>query len=145
MAVTTGLTNSIKQVGADAMFPAGSTIKIALIKVGAAGTYDKTYASAYVVGMGGDECPTANGYTQGGIALGTRTAGPTDPYGWVDYADAVWTAVGALSAIAAIIYDSTNANRVLGFIDFGGTKTATDAAFTVQLPGDGGPGTVRVG
>jgi hypothetical protein len=144
MAVTTGLVNSIKQVGADAIAPAGSTLKIALIKVGAGGTYDKTYASAYVVGLGGDEVATGNGYTQGGIALTGRTAGPTDPQGWVDYADAVWTAVGALSAIAAVIYDSTNANRVVGFIDFGGTKTATDAAFTVNLPGDGGTGTVRI-
>src|SRR4051812_23061676 len=125
MAVTTGLTNSIKQVAADAVAPSGSTIKIALIKVGATGTYDKTYASAYVVGLGSDEVATGNGYTQGGLALGTRTAGPTDRYGWVDYADPVWTAVGALSAIAAVIYDSSNANRIIGFIDFGGTKTAT--------------------
>jgi hypothetical protein len=145
MAITSGLTNSIKQVGADAMMPSGSTLKIALIKVGATGTYDKTYASAYVVGLGGDEVATANGYTQGGIALAGRTAGPTDPYGWVDYGDAVWTAVGALAAIGAVVYDSTNANRIVGFIDFGGTKTATDAAFTVTLPGDAGPGTIRVG
>jgi hypothetical protein len=145
MAITTGLTNSIKQVAADAVAPSGSTLKIALIKVGAAGTYDKTYGSAYVVGLGGDEVPTGAGYTQGGLALGTRSAGPTDPYGWVDYADPVWTAVGALAAIGAVIYDSSQANRVVGFIDFGGTKTATDAAFTVNLPGDGGPGMLRFG
>jgi hypothetical protein len=145
MAITSGLTNSIKQIGANAMFPSASTIKIALIKVGAAGTYDKTYGSAYAVGLGGDEVATANGYTQGGIALANRSAGPTDPYGWVDYDDAVWTAVGQLSAIGAVIYDSTNANRILGFIDFGGTKTATDGPFTVTLPGDAGPGMIRVG
>lgn len=144
MAITTGLTNSIKQVGADAICPAASTLKIALIKVGATGTYDQTYASAYAAGMGGDECATANGYTQGGISLGTRAAGPSGNQGWVDYADAVWTAVGALSAIGAVIYDSSQANRVVGFIDFGGTKTATDAAFTVQIPGDAGNGLARI-
>jgi hypothetical protein len=61
----------------------------------------------------------------------------------VDYADAVWTAVGALSAIGAAIWDST-LSRWVGFIDFGGTKTATDDLFTVQIPGDGGPGFARI-
>jgi hypothetical protein len=144
MAITTGLVNSIKQIGADAIAPSASTLKIALIKVGATGTYDQTYASAFATGLAGDECATANGYTQGGIALGTRTAGPSVNIGWVDYADAVWTAVGALSAIGAVIFDSSQANRVVGFIDFAGTKTATDAAFTVQIPGDAGNGLVRI-
>lgn len=144
MPITTGLTNSIKQIGADAICPAASTLKIALIKVGATGTYDPAYASAYVVGLGGDECATANGYTQGGIALVTRSAGPSGNQGWVDYADAVWIAVGALSAIGAVIFDSSQANRVVGFINFGGTMTETDTAFTVQIPGDAGNGLVRI-
>lgn len=145
MPITTGITNTLKQIGIDAMFPAGSSIRVALIKPGAVGTYNKTYGSAYVVGLGGDEVPTGSGYTQGGLTLGTRTAGPTDPYGWVDYADPVWTATGSISAIGAVIYDSTNANRICGFIDFGGTLTATNAPFTVQLPADGGPGMARAG
>lgn len=144
MAITTGLTSTIKQVGADAVCPAASTLKIALIRVGHAGTYDGAYASAYATGLGGDECPTAAGYTQGGLTLGTRAAGPSGGQGWADYADAVWTAVGALAAVGAVLYDSTLANRVVGFIDFGGTKTATDAAFTVQIPGDAGNGLVRI-
>lgn len=144
MAITSGLTLVTKQIGADAMFPAGHTIKIALIKVGAAGTYGPGYSSAYVVGLGGDEVGTGNGYTQGGQALANRTAGPTDPYGWVKYDDVFWTAVGALSAIGAIFYDETDSNRVCAFLDFGGTKTATDDKFTVKLPNDGGPGMVRL-
>lgn len=145
MPITTSIRDAIKQIGADAMAPSASTLKIALIKVGAAGTYDRTYASAYAVGLGGDEVATGNGYTQGGIALANRSAGPSSGFGWVDYDNAVWTAVGTLQAIGAVIYDSTNANRIVGFIDFGGTITATNDLFTVQLPADGGPGTLRVG
>lgn len=144
MAITTTIRNAIKQIAADAMAPSASTLKCALFKVGALGTYDAAYASAYAVGMSGDELPTAAGYTQGGIALAGRSVGPSGGQGWVDYNDVVWTAVGALAAIGAVIYDTSNSDRIVGFIDFGGVKTATDAAFTVQVPGDGGNGLIRV-
>lgn len=144
MAITTTLTNTAKQAGADAIAPSGSTIKIMLIKVGASGTYDANYSTAYPgAGSWADEVAAGNGYTQGGLTLGTRSAGPSGGQGWVDYADAVWTAVGALSAIGAALWDTT-LSRWVGFIDFGGTKTATDAAFTVQIPGDGGNGLIRI-
>lgn len=143
MPITSGLRNAMKQVAANAVAPSGSTIKCALIKVGAVGTYGPSYGSAYVVGLGGDEVANGNGYTQGGVTLTGRAEGPSGNQGWVDYDDAVWTAVGALSAIGAVVYDETNANRILGFIDFGGTITATDDVFTVEIPGDGGNGLAR--
>lgn len=143
MPITTTLRNAIKQIAAEAIAPAGATIKCALIKVGATGTYDAAYGSAYAVGLGGDEVATGNGYTQGGIALANRSAGNTGGVGWVDFDDAVWTAVGALSAIGAVFYDETNGNRIIGFSDFGGTVTATDDTFIVKLPSDGGTGFIR--
>lgn len=144
MAITTGFRNAIRQLAAEAIAPSGADIKIALIKVGASTTFDPAYASAYSTGLGGDECTTANGYTQGGVSLANRSAGViSGSYGWVDYDNAVWTAVGTLSAIGAVIYDATNSNRIIGFIDFGGTVSATDAAFTVTIPGTGS-GLVRV-
>lgn len=143
MAITTGILNAMKQIAADAICPSASTLKIGLIKVGASGTYDQTYSSAYSTGLGGDECATANGYTQGGISLTNRSAGPSGNVGWVDYDDAVWTAVGSLSAIGAFIYDTSQSNRIVLFVDFGGTKTASDATFTVQIP-DTGTGMVRI-
>jgi hypothetical protein len=142
--IVTGLVNTIKQVGADAMMPSAAVLKMVLIGVSATRTYDKTYSTSYVAGMNGDEVPSGNGYIQNGQVLSGRTSGPTDPYGWVKYNDVVWTANGQLSAIGALIYDATNGNRIVGFIDFGGTKSATDATFTVQLPADSGPGVVRI-
>lgn len=144
MAITTGHTAASNQAAANAIAGSGDTVKAVLIKVGATGTYDSAYSTAYAAGMGGDECPTAAGYTQGGVTLGTRTAGPTGAQGWVDYADPVWTAVGALSVIGCGFWNVTQ-SRWVGFIDFGGTKTATDGAFTVQIPGDAGNGLVRIG
>jgi len=142
--ITTGTTNVVKQAAAEAQFPAGSTIKAILIKVGAAGTYDNTYATPYPgAGSMADEVPTGNGYTAGGQTLAGRTAGVASGIGYVDYSDVVWTAVGALSAIGCAFWDVT-LSRWAGFIDFGGTKTATDGAFTVQVPGDGGSGLARI-
>jgi hypothetical protein len=144
MPIVSGMPNATKQLALDAIAPVASVVKFALIKVGATGTYDRSYAT-YVLGMGGDELPTAAGYTQGGITLTGRTEGPTDPNAWVDWNDPVWTAVGALSSIGGIMYDSSNSNRVIAIFDFGGTITATNGSFTVNLPGDGGVGTIRLG
>jgi hypothetical protein len=133
MGIKGGLTKGIKQVGADAILPAGSSIKIALIDVSAKGTYDQDYDSVYVEGLDGDEVPTGNGYTQGGLALKERTSGPTDS-GWVGYSNPVWKVTGELASIGAVVYDSTKGDRVVGFIDFGATKKAFNATFMVQLP-----------
>jgi len=144
MAITMGMVDLIKQTAADAVCPSGSTIKAALIAPGASGSYGPSYPSPYVLGLGGDEVATANGYTQGGEALTGRTVGPSGGKGWVDYQNVVWTAIGSLSAIGAVIYDATESNRIVGFVDFGGTKTASDADFTLQIPGDVGNGLVRI-
>ncbi len=79
MPVTSGLSDVIRQLAAEAMAPAGASIKAILVKVGATGTYGPAYNTAYVVGLGGDEVATGNGYTQGGQALATRTAGVISP------------------------------------------------------------------
>ena len=76
--ITSGLTNSIKQIAADAVCPSGSTIKIALLKIGASGNYDKTYTNPYSVGMGGDECDLTfnfNASPTNGAGTWTMTSG----------------------------------------------------------------------
>lgn len=145
MAISTGLTDASKQAAADAVAAPADVVRCILIKVGAAGTYNGAYATAYPgAGLWSDECANGNGYTQGGQVLTGRSGGPAGGQGYVDYADAVWMASGALSAIGAAFWNVTQ-NRWIGFLDFGGTKTATDDLFTVQIPGDGGNGLVRIG
>jgi hypothetical protein len=135
MAISTGLTNRTKQIAADAMCPEASVIMMALIRVNATHTYDSSYLGAYVVGLDGDECPSSNGYVQGGQPLMRRVSAVN---GYVDYGDVVWNANGSLSASGAVIYDSSQGNRIVGFVDFGGTKTATDATFTVKMSDSAG-------
>jgi hypothetical protein len=147
MPITSALTDAIRQVAAEAMSPTAATIKCILFKVGAAGTYGPAYSTAYPgAGSFADEVVAGLGYTQGGATLATRTAGVlTTSYGWVDYADPVWTVAAGqtLAAIGCGFWDVTN-SRWIGFMDFGGTKSVTDpGTFTVNLPGDGGSGCFR--
>jgi hypothetical protein len=54
----------------------------------------------------------------------------------VDFADEVFSSV-TLSAVGAVIYNSTNSDKLVVVLDFGGTKTATNGDFTIQFPAAG--------
>jgi len=102
------------------------TIKVALYNVSFAFVAGDTVYSTT------NELPTANGYTQGGIALTTKTITGTTTVAWK--ADpSTWSASGAgLTAYFAVIYDTSNSNRLIACIDFGGAKTfAAGGIFTI--------------
>ena len=42
-----------------------------------------------------------------------------------------------LSAVGAVIYNSTNSDKLVVVLDFGGTKTSTIGDFTIQFPAAG--------
>jgi hypothetical protein len=78
---------------------------------------------------------SGTGYTAGGKIL-TITQVPTtgsSTIAYINFADAVWTPA-AFSAVGALIYNSSNANRSVAVLSFGGTKTASNNTFTVQFP-----------
>ena len=86
------------------------------------------------------ELSTANGYTAGGVTLTSPTI--TDGQTWQFGAgNAVWTASGAgISAVAAVVYDSTpgaGVKPLLSFVQFGGTVTAAAGA-TLTIAWTGG-------
>ena len=77
-----------------------------------------------------DEIATANGYTQDTKTIGTVTATKYDDYDYVDYTfpTVTWTASGGdITAGGAALYDDTTTEKtVIGYLDFGGSQTATD-------------------
>lgn len=105
------------------------TINCALFS---ASTYTST-DTAY--NTSGTEVANANGYTTGGQAVGSRTTSTqtTTPNLAKISAATSWTATGAgFSAVAAKLYSTTNANRPIAHIDFGGTQTASGGGtFTI--------------
>lgn len=82
---------------------------------------------------------SGTGYTAGGQALTVSTT-PTYandtynvPTAYVSFANISWTNA-SFTARGALIYNSTQGNKSVAVLDFGGDKTVTDGTFTVQFP-----------
>lgn len=111
-------------------------LKLALIKVGPAGTYGAASVNYSDITGNTDEV-SGTGYTAGGIALTNTTPSLSTNTAITDFADVSWT-TATFSATAAMIYNTTQrgetANRALSTHDFGGTQTVTAGTFTIVFP-----------
>ena len=135
MAITTAMCNSFKQElleGVHAMDT--DTLKLALIKATPTGTYDGTTTNYSDVTGNTDEAVGTN-YTAGGQNL--DGASPTitldGSTAIVDFTDEVFGNV-TVSASGCIIYNSSQGNKAVAVIDFGGTVSATAGDLTIEFP-----------
>lgn len=87
-----------------------------------------TYSTSHAVyaDVSASELSTANGYTAGGVTLTSVAVSSASLVAKLAAANASWTASGGSigPATGAILRDSTN-DRVLEYIDFGGSNTTT--------------------
>lgn len=111
-------------------------LKIALIKVGPAGTYGAASVNYSDITGNTDEA-SGTGYSAGGTALTNTTPSTSSTTALTDFADVSWT-TATFSATAAMIYNTTQrgetANRAISTHDFGGTQTVTAGTFTIIFP-----------
>jgi len=133
MAITQTLTTSFKTELLQGLHNFGptspNTFKIAL--------YSSTAAlnAATTVYTTTGEVTGAN-YTAGGKTLTISTTPTTASGGttaFVGFADISWT-LATFTTAGALIYNSTNGNRAVAVLNFGGSKTSTSGVFTVQFP-----------
>lgn len=77
---------------------------------------------------------SGTGYVAGGKVL-TISQVPTytNTTAWLDFADSTWSA-STITANGALIYNSTQANRAVAVLAFGGDKSSTAGDFTVVFP-----------
>jgi hypothetical protein len=73
------------------------------------------------------------GYTAGGNTLTGVTVALSQGVAYVDFADTTWTS-GSFSARAALIYNSSKANRAVAVYEFGEIKTVSAGNFQLQFP-----------
>lgn len=77
---------------------------------------------------------TGTGYTAGGNTLSVSTA-PTSSgtTAFLDFSDTTWS-TATITANGALIYNSTQGNKAVAVLAFGGDKTSTAGDFTIVFP-----------
>lgn len=111
----------------------GNTFFLALYTSNPYSTASTVYDTTNEVsGSGGSN------YTAGGKQLQNQQVGASTATTTVDFDNLTWgaatTGAATFGAAFAAIYNSTNANKIVVVLDFGGTKTATNGDFTIAFP-----------
>jgi hypothetical protein len=129
MAITSAICTSFKQellVGTHNFATGGDTFKLALY------TSSATLGAATTAYATTGEASGTN-YSAGGSNLTNITPFATGTTAVVDFADLTFS-TATITARGCLIYNSTDANKAVAAIDFGGDKTSTAGDFTIVFP-----------
>lgn len=133
MAITTAMCTSFKSELMGGTHDLDTDVlKLALIKDTPTGTYDATTTNYSDVTGNSDEA-TGTNYTAGGNTLDGATIATSGTTAYLDFTDEVFADV-TISADGCIIYNSSQGNKAIAVIDFGGTVAATAGDLTIEFP-----------
>ena len=113
----------------------GDTFKLALYAISSGGksSTTATLGATTTAFTTTGEIASSGSYATGGGSL-TRvdptTSGTT---AFTDFADLGFT-TATITARGALIYNSSDSNKAVAALDFGGNKTSTSGTFTIQFP-----------
>lgn len=138
MAITQAMTTSFKVEILDGIHAFGPTVvraattadtfKIALYTSSA--TLDAS-TTAYTTS---NEVPSTGNYSAGGNTLTvSQVPTSTSTTAWLDFADTTWSNA-TITANGALIYNSTQGDKAVAVLAFGGDKTSTAGDFTIIFP-----------
>ena len=149
MAITSAICNSFKveilqgghNFNDSSGAPTGNTFKLALYSSNSATLSKSTTAYAAPSDATADPTSTyevtttSSGYSAGGNTL-SASADPvlSGDTACVKFADTSWGSSASFTARGCLIYNSTNSNKAVCAINFGGDKTVTSGTFTIQFP-----------
>jgi len=130
MPISQAMATSFKQELMQALHnfnnPGGNTFKVAMYTSSAnLGATTTAYSTSNEV--------SGTGYTAGGNTLAAVTPTSSGTTAFTDFADTTWTSA-TITANGALIYNSTNGNRAVAVLAFGGDKTSTNGDFTIVFP-----------
>ena len=130
MAITSTLTTSFKvellKGNHNFTNSSGDTYKLALYTSSA--TLGATTTSFTTTGQA-----SGTGYTTGGGTLTNVTPTSTGTTAVTDFADLTF-GTATITARGCMIYNSSDSNKSVASIDFGGDKTSTAGDFTIVFP-----------
>lgn len=131
MAITQAMCTSFKvellQGVHDFTASTGDAFKLALY------TSSATLDASTTAYTSSNEVANSGTYSAGGGALTNVTPTSTGTTAFTDFSDVSFTSA-TITARGALIYNSTNSNKAVCVLDFGGDKTSTSGTFTVQFP-----------
>ena len=130
MAITQAVCTSFKQeilVEGHNFTNGADTFKIALYTSSASLDASTTAFST------SNEVSDSGTYSSGGGSLTSVTPTTSGTTAICDFADISFTSA-TITARGALIYNSTNSNKAVCVLDFGGDKTSTSGTFTIQFP-----------
>ena len=131
MAISTAMCTSFKQeilVGThNFTATTGNTFKLALF------TSSATIGASTTAFDASDNEVSGTGYTSGGSNLTNVTPTTSGTTALCDFTDLVFSSA-TITANGALIYNSSQSNKAVCGLAFGGDKTSTAGDFTVQFP-----------
>ena len=138
MAISQAMATSFKVEILDGIHAFGTTVvraattadtfKIALF------TSSATLSAATTTYSTSNEVPSTGGYTAGGQTLTvSQVPTSTGTTSWLDFSDVTWSNA-TITANGALIYNSTQGDKAVAVLAFGGDKTSTAGDFTIIFP-----------
>ena len=104
----------------------GNTFKMALYTSAASlGEATTAYTTSEEV--------TGTGYTAGGNTLTKISPTLSGTTGFIDFVNTSWT-TATFTARGALIYNSTNSNKAVAVLDFGGDKDVSIGTLSIAFP-----------
>jgi hypothetical protein len=86
---------------------------------------------------------SGTGYSAGGVTLTSTTVATTGTTAYFDADDPEWTSA-SFTARGALIYNSTNADKAIAVLDFGGDFTVSSGTFRIVFPAAGASAIIRI-
>ena len=137
MAITQAMCTSFKsEILHEGHQLATDTIKIALYTSSASlGATTTAYSTSNEV--------SGTGYTAGGVTLTSAAVSTTGTTAHFDADDPTWTSA-SFTARGALIYNSSNSNKAIAVLNFGGDFTVSGGTFKIVFPAAGSTAIIRI-
>ena len=137
MAITQAMCTSFKAEILDEQHDlVADTLKIALFTSSAnLGASTTAYSTSNEV--------SGTGYTAGGVTLTSTTVSTSGTTAFFDAADPEFTSA-SFTARGALIYNSSNSDKAIAVLDFGGDFTVSSGTFKIIFPAAGANAIIRI-
>ena len=107
----------------------GDSYKLALYTA----TPYTTASTAYSSGSANQVGTSGTGYSTGGNTLTSQSVTISSAVSYVDFADSTWSSA-TFTAAFGVIYNSSDGDKLVVVLDFGGSKTCTNGTFKITFP-----------